>query len=222
MVTTPAGADHLLRMNGFPAPRPLQLALLDDHEIVRRGTALHLAGDRRFTIVASHTHSDDLIDSLQYARVDVAIIDLTLAPGDRDGAELVALLREQFPRLPLLAFATHLPTTNLNHLIGTGLSGFVSKAEPLHALSDAILRVAQGLTRVPPDFTLAIGRDELTRNEREVLDLLLEGFTLSEIALRRHRSIKTVSTQKIAALRKLGLRSDIEVYAMRERLLELR
>lgn len=147
MVTTPAGADHLLRMNGFPAPRPLQLALLDDHEIVRRGTALHLAGDRRFTIVASHTHSDDLINSLRYARVDVAIIDLTLAPGDRDGAELVALLREQFPRMPLLAFATHLPTTNLNHLIGTGLSGFVSKAEPLHALSDAILRVAQGLTR---------------------------------------------------------------------------
>lgn len=75
---------------------------------------------------------------------------------------------------------------------------------------------------MPPDFTLAIGRHELTRNEREVLDLLLEGFTLSEIALRRHRSIKTVSTQKIAALRKLGLRSDIEVYAMRERMLELR
>lgn len=218
MTATPIGADIPPRMNGFPAPRRLRLALLDDHEIVRRGTALHLSGDLRFHIAASHARSDDLICSLRQAPVDVAIVDLTLAPGDRDGADLVALLRQDFPRLPLLAFATHLPTTNLNHLIGTGLSGFVSKAEPLPALSDAIVRVFQGLTRVPPDVTLAGDRSALSRNEREVLDLLLEGLTVSEIALRRHRSIKTVSTQKIAALRKLGLRSDMEIYAMRQRL----
>jgi len=49
-----------------------------------------------------------------------------------------------------------------------------------------------------------------------VLDLLLSGLTVSEIALRRHRSVKTVSTQKVAALRKLGLRNDVEIYALRE------
>ena len=48
-----------------------------------------------------------------------------------------------------------------------------------------------------------------------MLGLLLQGLTVSEIALRRHRSIKTVSTQKVAVLRKLGLRSDVEIYAAR-------
>ena len=202
-------------MTGFPAPRRLRLALLDDHEVVRRGTELHLTRDARFSIAASHGRSDELLDSLETLPVDVAIIDLALARGDLCGTDLVIHLREAFPRVPLLAFATLTPTTSLAHLLDAGISGFVGKAEPLPALSDAIVRVSQGLCRLPPGFTSPIDRGELSRNEREVLNLLLEGLTVSEIALRRHRSVKTVSTQKIAALRKLGLRSDAEVYAMR-------
>nr|WP_312253599.1 response regulator transcription factor [Stenotrophomonas pavanii] len=205
-------------MNGFPAPRRLRLALLDDHEVVRRGTALHLSGDLRFDIVASHGCSSDLVHSLRCTPVDVAVIVLTLARGDLCSIELVSLLCRDFPRTSLLAFATLSPTTNLNSLIDAGLHGFVSKAEPLAALSDAIVRVSQGLLRVPPDVRLAGDRGELSRNEREVLGLLLQGLTVSEIALRRHRSIKTVSTQKVAVLRKLGLRSDVEIYALRERM----
>ena len=64
-----------LRMNGPPAPRPLRLALLDDHEVVRRGTALHLSRDARFRIVASHARSDELIDSLQISFRDGANAD---------------------------------------------------------------------------------------------------------------------------------------------------
>ncbi|WP_258391504.1 hypothetical protein [Stenotrophomonas maltophilia] len=48
-------------MKGHPAPRRLRLALLDDHEIVRRGTVLHLSQDARFRIIASHGHSDAFI-----------------------------------------------------------------------------------------------------------------------------------------------------------------
>ncbi|ACF51653.1 response regulator transcription factor [Stenotrophomonas maltophilia] len=202
-------------MNGHPAPRRLRLALLDDHEVVRRGIALHLNRDRRFTIVASHSLSEDLITTLHRLPVDVAIIDLSLAPDDRGSAELIPLLRETFPHIPLLAFATLSPATNLSHLINAGIGGVVGKAEPLPMLSEAIVCVHQGLGRLPPDFILPADCSELSRNEREVLELLLTGLTVSEIALRRHRSVKTVSTQKIAALRKLGLRNDAEIYAMR-------
>lgn len=207
-------------MNGIPAPRRLRLALLDDHEVVRRGTALHLSGDDRFSIVASHACSDEFIGSLRKMSVDVAIIDLALGRQDRSATELVSLLRDCFARvpLPLLAFATLSPTTHISQLIASGISGIVSKAEPLALLSDAIVRVSQGLSRLPPDCTLPATFDELSRNEREVLDLLLAGLTVSEIALQRHRSVKTISTQKTAALRKLGLRNDAEIYAMRRQL----
>ncbi|MCB7145207.1 response regulator transcription factor [Stenotrophomonas maltophilia] len=206
------------RMNGYPAPRRLRLALLDDHEVVRRGTVLHLSRDIRFDIVASHTRSDELVGSLRRLAVDVAIIDLTLAPGDRSSDELVSLLRECFPHVPLLAFATLTPTTRIDHLLTAGISGVVSKSEPLEMLSEAIVRISQGLCRLPADCLFPANREELSRNEREVLDLLLAGLTVSEIALHRHRSVKTVSTQKVAALRKLGLRNDVEIYALRRQL----
>lgn len=202
-------------MKGHPAPRRLRLALLDDHEIVRRGTVLHLSQDARFRIIASHGHSDAFIQTLQQTRVDVAVIDLTLARGDRSSTELIPLLRAAFPERPLLAFATLSPCTRLHHLLMAGISGVVSKAEPLPMLSEAIIRVSQGLERLPPDYSIPADYTELSRNEREVLDLLLSGLTVSEIAQRRHRSVKTISTQKVAVLRKLGLRNDAEIYALR-------
>lgn len=206
------------RMNGFPAPRRLRLALLDDHDVVRRGTAYHLGTDPRFEIIASHACSSSFLHSLQQRRVDVAIIDIALAPGDLSGEPLVRTLRKCAPPVTLLAFAGQCSTAGINHLLDAGISGFVGKAEPLAELSDAVIRVSQGLCRIPPSCKLLPVHVELSRNEREVLLLMLDGLTVSEIALHRHRSIKTVSTQKIAALRKLGLRNDAEVFAMRQQL----
>ena len=214
----PRALTTSVRMNGYPAPRRLRLALLDDHEVVRRGTALHLSRDIRFRIVASHGHSDAFIQDLQRTPVDVAIIDLTLARGDRECMELVGLLRAAFPAVPLLAFATLSPSIHIGPLIDAGVRGVVSKAEPLPLLSEAIVRVSLGLDRLPPDCRNPADSEDLSRNEREVLHLLLAGLTVSEIAQQRHRSIKTVSTQKKAALRKLGLRNDAEIYAMRQQL----
>jgi len=89
-------------MNGFPAPRRLRLALLDDHDVVRRGTAFHLGNDSRFEIVASHSDSQAFVQALQQRHADVAIIDITLAPGDISGTELVEHLRQALPRVTLL------------------------------------------------------------------------------------------------------------------------
>lgn len=214
----PTGDDHPQRMNGFPAPRRLRLALLDDHDVVRRGTALHLGTDFRFQIVASHPSSDGFARALQKHRVDVAIVDITLAPGDLSGVALIEHLRERAPRTPLLAFAGQASAAAIAHLLAAGISGYVGKSEPLTELAEAVVRVSQGLYRVPVACRQRPGQEPLSRNEREVLRLLLAGLTVSEIAQRRHRSVKTVSTQKVAALRKLGLRNDAEIYSLRRQL----
>ncbi|WP_416057569.1 LuxR C-terminal-related transcriptional regulator [Stenotrophomonas maltophilia] len=202
-------------MNEPPPPRRLRLALLDDHDVVRRGVALHLGSDPRFQISFSHGRSRPFLQYLQAQPVDVAIIDITLAPGDLRGAELVHALQDRAPRVVLLAFAAQSSKAGIHLLLDAGISGYVGKSEPLPALSEAVLRVAQGLCRLPEGCSLPPAREPLSRNEREVLQLLLEGLTVSEIAQCRHRSIKTVSTQKVSALRKLGLRNDAEIYALR-------
>ncbi len=205
-------------MNGILAPRRLRLALLDDHDVVRRGVAKHLATDTRFRIVASHGHSDSLLHYMATHAVDVAIIDITLDPSDLAGPDLVLKLRECAPQVTLLAFAGQSSNAGIHALLDAGISGYVSKSEPLSELSEAVVRVSQGLYRLPPSYKLPASPEPLSRNEREVLHLVLDGLTMSQIALQRHRSIKTVSTQKTSALRKLGLRNDAEIYALRERL----
>jgi len=205
-------------MNGYPAPRRLRLALLDDHDVVRRGVGMHLGTDTRFRIVASHGHSAPLLQYLMNHPVDVAIIDITLGMDDLTGPELVLKLRECAPRVSLLAFAGQSSNAGIHVLLDAGISGYVSKCEPLAELSEAVIRVSQGLFRLPPGCKLPPTREPLSRNEREVLHLLLDGMTVSEIAVQRHRSIKTISTQKSAALRKLGLRNDAEIYALRTQL----
>lgn len=120
--------------------------------------------------------------------------------------------------MTLLGFAGQNSVAIINQLLDAGISGFVGKSEPLDELSDAVVRVSQGLCRIPPSCRLLTSCDALSRNEREVMRLLLDGLTVSQIALRRHRSVKTVSTQKVAALRKLGLRNDAEIFAMRQHL----
>jgi len=179
---------------------------------------MHLGTDARFKIVASYGHSQPLLQYLAAHPVDVAIIDITLGLDDLAGPELVLKLRECAPRVTLLAFAGQSSNAGIHVLLDAGISGYVSKCEPLTELSDAVIRVSQGLCRLPPGCKLPPTREPLSRNEREVLHMLLAGMTVSEIALQRHRSIKTVSTQKTAALRKLGLRNDAEIYALRTQL----
>lgn len=205
-------------MNGTPLAHRIRVALLDDHEIVRRGTAHHLALDQRFHIVASYGSADALLTGLQQARAHVAVIDYALGPEDLPGDSLVQRLQQGFPALGLLVFSARAPQAAINRMLDAGLGGFVSKAAPLQELSEAILRVSQGLRHVPPACRLAADRGALSRSEREVLRAWLAGQTISEIAEERHRSLKTISTQKVSALRKLGLRNDAELYAMRHQL----
>jgi hypothetical protein len=208
----PMGADPCERMNGPPAPRHAAMALLDDHEVVRRGTALHLSRDARFRI-ASHARSDELIDSLQQMRVDVAIIDLTLARDDRS-VRADPLLREHFLASPC-SLATTLDPHQPAHAMG------VSGGQQGRTTADARGRDRAGIAGPSATATgpHAAGRLRRAQPQRaRSTGAPAGGPDCFEIALRRHRSIKTVSTQKVAALRKLRLRNDAEIYAMRQQL----
>ncbi|MET4615459.1 two-component system capsular synthesis response regulator RcsB [Stenotrophomonas sp. 2619] len=208
-------------MSGQATPCTLKIALLDDHDVVRHGSFVHLSSDPRFDVVGSHAHSDDLIATLARTPVDVAVVDYTLAGHDLAGNDLLTLLRDRFPAVRLLLFTAHASRVLLSAVLRVGAAGMVTKTERLDALSDAVAQVAKGHCRVPAEFGPALPDATLSRSERDVLRLCLSGLTVSEIALHRHRSIKTISTQKHAAFRKLGLRSDRDLFTLRPQLAPL-
>lgn len=205
-------------MNGQAPPFVLKIALLDDHDVVRHGTFVHLSSDSRFQVVGSHAHSTALITTLSGQHVDVAVIDYTLASNDLHGMELLQLLHRRFPHVRLLVFSAHVNRIMSSAVTAAGAHGLVAKSERLDELALAVGRVAEGHTHLPLKHHQDADERRLSPNEREVLQLCLSGLSVSEIAQRRHRSIKTISTQKHAAFRKLGLRTDRDLYTFRHQL----
>ncbi|MGH8037329.1 MAG: response regulator [Stenotrophomonas sp.] len=196
----------------------LKIALLDDHDVVRRGSVMHLATDARLQVVGNHARSRALINTLMQHVVDVAVIDYALAEGDLQGMELLRLLRRRFPRVKLLMFSANVHHVMISNTIAAGAAGVVSKGESLEALARAVGRVAAGHIHLPINYRDEHEAHRLSPSEREVLQMCLSGMTVTDIALKRHRSIKTISTQKHAAFRKLGLRTDRDLFTLRHQL----
>lgn len=205
-------------MSGQTRPGLLKIALLDDHDVVRHGSLVHLSKDPRFDVVGSHAHSRELLTTLAGTGADIAVIDYVLGNDDLPGLALLHVLRQRFPQVRPLLFTAHASRVMLSAAIGAGAAGVVTKNEPLAALSIAATQVAAGLRRLPDGLADEPQPASLSPSERDVLQMCLAGMTVSEIALRRNRSVKTISTQKQNAFRKLGLRSDGDLYMLRHQL----
>lgn len=107
----------------------------------------------------------------------------------------------------------------LRAILATGVHGLLAKADALAELTAAVAAAARhrrylgaAVRRVLEADGGGSGR-ALSRREAEVLRLFVSGLTVTEIARRLNRSVKTVSHQKMGAMAKLGLRSDLELYA---------
>jgi DNA-binding NarL/FixJ family response regulator len=205
-------------MNGHPAGATLKIALLDDHDVVRHGTRIHLSNDWRFDVVGSHGHSSALLATLASRPVDIAIVDYALSATDVEGLALVRQIRQRHPRIGILVFSAHVNRVIITSALHAGANGVVTKNDRLDELARAIVQITQGESYMPPEYGGDPDESQLSNAEREVLQLCMSGMTVSEIALKRHRSIKTISTQKHAAFRKLGLRSDGDLYTLRHQL----
>lgn len=205
-------------MYGPLLPSVVNIALLDDHDVVRQGSYVHLSQDPRFHVVGNHAGTRALVTTLLHHLVDVAIVDYTLAEGDLQGMELLRMLRRRFPRVRVLMFSANVHHVMISNTLAAGAAGVISKGETLDELARAILRVAAGHDHVPLNYRDEHAEHRLSQAEREVLQLCLSGMTVTDIAQQRHRSIKTISTQKHAAFRKLGLRTDRDLFTLRHQL----
>jgi two-component system, NarL family, captular synthesis response regulator RcsB len=205
-------------LHGTPVPSVLKIALLDDHDVVRHGSCVHLSNDHRLEVVGNHARSGALISTLTRTHVDVAVIDYALAEGDMQGMELLRLLRRRFPQVRLLMFSANVHHVMISNSIAAGAAGVVSKSQSLEELARAVGRVAAGHIHLPAGYRDEHAEHRLSPSEREVLQLCLSGMTVTDIAKTRNRSIKTISTQKHAAYRKLGLRTDRDLFTLRHQL----
>lgn len=212
----------------------LQIALLDDHAVVRYGLVSRLVLEPDFEVVGVYASSRELMAGLATNPAEVLLLDFALGPYELDGLSLIRALRVKFPKCRILVFSTHHDAATVILALRTGARGFLGKGEGNCQLIDAVRLVASGAVYLSPDMVYRVaeatavnyGGEEKSRDhalrfvslsarEQEVIRCFLAGMTITDIAEKFSRSIKTISTQKSSAFRKLGVLSNNELFRLK-------
>ena len=215
--------------NPTDTPDRVRVIIADDHPTVRLAVAATFTNLRGYEIVARAKSGLDLLNVLHKTPCDLIITDLSMcwnAP-ETDGMALIRWLRFKYPAIPVVVFTMTTSISIIRELIQARVASIVTKDEPLSelmkvcqyaqsgskiAVSD---RVARRLSESAPPAEIK-RKLALSRKEREIVQLIARGMSLTEIARRSGRTTSTIGTQKMAAMRKLDLTSNAELiqYAM--------
>lgn len=202
--------------------------MLAPHPVLRLGVEVVLCQHGGVQVCGSFTREADLLDLLQRQPdgIDLLLIDLLAPYGPEQGLFLLRLLSRRWPLLPVLVLSAHCNASMVTMAMQAGARGFLSKGTTPAMLRRAVEVLARGGRFVPPELRTQLNRSRmrrtpapvltpLSRREREVLRLVLQGCTTGEVARRFGRTASTVSTQKRTAYEKLGIHSDGELFRIR-------
>jgi two-component system capsular synthesis response regulator RcsB len=207
-----------------PGAGPLRVILADDHPVVRGGVRALLEQAGGIGIGAEAATAGELFAALARGDGDLVLTDFSMPGGDAaDGLSMLGRLHAHWPELPVVVLTMAGNGSVLRAILDTGVLGLLNKSDALDELAPAIHAAAHGRRYLGGGIRAVLeasglhrdtgGEAMLSRRETEVLRLFASGLTVSQIARRLNRSVKTISRQKTDAMAKLGLHSDLEIYA---------
>jgi two-component system, NarL family, response regulator DevR len=200
----------------------VRVALVDDHEVVRRGLRDLLDGEPGIEVVAEAGGVEEALARVGATSPDVVVVDVRLPDGD--GVALCRALRQLDPAPHCLVLTAFDDERALVEAIMAGASGYLLKQVRGQDLVDAVREVAAGRSLLDPVTTahvLARMRESaktdelagLTERERGVLELMGEGLTNRQIAERLFLAEKTVKNYVTSVLAKLGMERRTQAVA---------
>jgi two-component system capsular synthesis response regulator RcsB len=196
----------------------LRTIIADDHPVVLMGARAALESTGDIEVAGEAANGDQLIDLLATRPCDVLVTDFSM-PGGRhgDGLSLIDLVRRRYPRLPIVVLTMVNNAAVLQTMRSRGAIGLCDKRAPLREVAVAVRHAAAGRAymsdTIRHQFEVAglqttAAAVRLSAREIEVVRMYVSGMSISQIAERLSRSVKTVSRQKRDAMRKLGIDHD--------------
>lgn len=198
----------------------INIAVVDDHKIVRDGIRSMLDEQPGYEIIAEAGNGKEIIRLCESQEFDIIIMDITMP--EMDGIEAARVLTKKYPQTKILALTMLNKDQHIRNMINAGASGYVLKStgrqELLKALNalinnqyyfsdDATKSILSEL--VNPNIVSAQYSEEvhITDREREVLQLIVDEFTNQEIADHLHISVRTVDAHRRNLLQKIGAKN---------------
>ena len=175
----------------------VRVLIVDDHEMVREGLKVLLSRDQKLDVVGEARTGLEALELVPEVEPDVVLMDLTMPV--MNGAEATARIRDEYPKVQVVVLSGVADTTLVEIALDAGAVSYLVKDSHHEVVIEAIHDAAEGRGHVDGSALSAIlarqrpapGLD-LTHREREVLALVVEGLSNSEIAERMRLSTATV------------------------------
>jgi two-component system response regulator NreC len=207
----------------------VEIVLVDDHEVVRKGLRMVLEAESGFEVVAEAGDLETTRRNVRAHRPDVLVLDLNLP----EGSSLPAIpeLRAESPDTAVVVLTMQQDPAFAREAMRAGALGYVPKHSAGSELVDAVRAAAAGETYLNPKLGAQLAAapaesagppDGLTEREVEILRLIGLGHTNTEIADRLYLSVRTVESHRAHIQQKTGCtaRSELVRYALDHGLIE--
>jgi len=208
---------------------PITVLLVDDHEVVRSGVSAFLASQPDFEVIGEAKSGTEAVNLAIKLVPDVVLMDLVMAK--MDGVEATRQVKNVSPRTKIVVLTSYHQDEYIFPALQAGAISYILKDVKMEELAEALRRAAQGEATLHPRVASRVIQElhganreelnpytELTDREMEVLKLIAQGQSNSEIAESLVISVNTVKGHVSNILSKLHLadRTQAAVYAWQQ------
>ncbi|HLO65143.1 MAG TPA: response regulator transcription factor [Azonexus sp.] len=198
----------------------ISVLLADDHRIIRDGLRQILADTDDLAVAGEAANGIELMQLVREREWGILVLDISM-PG-RSGLDLIRMVKDEKPSLPILVLSMHHEDQYAVRAIHAGASGYVTKESDSELLVGAMRRVAAGGVYISDKVAELMVRgvrpnveplphDLLSDREFQVFNMLVAGMGLTDIGSALSLSVKTISTHKTHILHKMNLANTAEL-----------
>jgi two-component system invasion response regulator UvrY len=210
----------------------IRIGIVDDHKVVRAGLRAYLCSEPDIEVVGEACDGREAVELVRSQAIDVLLMDLSM-PG-QSGLDVMTMIRAKAPETSILILTGHSEAQYAVKLIRSGAAGFLSKDGDPSEIPRAVRTVAQGRRFITPAVAeLMAGtllhqtekkaaHERLSEREFQIFLKIARGAKSIEISDQLFISPKTVATNRVTIMAKLGMStvSEVTYYALKHGLID--
>ncbi|OEU54942.1 MAG: DNA-binding response regulator [Desulfobulbaceae bacterium S3730MH12] len=207
----------------MPGDDTFRIVLADDHSLIRHGIKNLIKKHGQLQVVGEVSDGEELLDFLKIEPVDMVILDISMRKIN--GVEVAGRVKKKYPGIKILMLTMHDSQQVFYNAMVAGADGYLLKDDSGEELLIAIEKVQNGKKYISPTLTDDITDDvfrmhrdgkkslyqELSKREKQVLQLVVDGNTSKEMAEHLGLSPRTIDHHRSRLLKKLNKKNSVDL-----------
>lgn len=202
---------------------PYRIVIADDHSLIRQGLKSLIHTDPTLRIIGEASNGIELLECLRHQPPDMVILDITMP--QLNGIETLGRIKESFPAMAILMLTMHSGSHHFYQAMAAGAHGYLIKDDSDNELLAAIRTIREGKPYISSQLSPEVTGEmiaglwdpakapflSLSDREKEVLQLVVQGYSSRAIGGRLNLSPRTIDHHRASLLRKFRMKNTVDL-----------